>query len=70
MPENSKQYIMKVAFLDENNSEVYSVNSSADEFKSGIICNIKLPENNVRNVTFELVDLEGNTICTDYHELK
>ena len=69
MPENSNQYIMKVSFLDENNSEVYSLNASADEFKSGVICNIKLPENNVRNVTLELVDLEDNTLCKDYCEL-
>ena len=65
MPENSNQYIMKIHFLDGNNNEVYSVNSSADEFSSGIICRIKLPENNVRNVTFELVDLEGNIISKD-----
>lgn len=69
LPENSDEYIMKVAFLDEDNAEVYSVNASADEFSSGVICQIKIPEDNVRNVTFELVDLEDNIITTDYYEL-
>lgn len=62
MPADSGNYLMNIRFLDENGYKVFEVNSTADEFKSGIICSYDLKEDNITNVAFKLIDLNNNVL--------
>lgn len=63
MPADSQNYLMNIQFLDKNNYKVFEVNSTADEFKLGIICSYDLKENNITNVAFRLLDLNNDVLC-------
>ena len=62
LPDNSSKYFMNVKFFDKNDNMVYEVNSTADEFKLGQICNCNIPEDNVTHIGFRLVDINDNLL--------
>lgn len=60
MPGDSERYVMNLKFFDKEDNLVYEVNSTADEFKSGIIWQGDLHNDNVTHIGFKLTDLSGN----------
>ena len=65
LPVDSQNYFMNIKFLDENDYLVYEVNSTADEFKSGVIWGGDLPDNNIPHVGFKLTDLNNNVLSKE-----
>lgn len=65
LPSNSTSYIMNIKFLDENDNLVYEINSTADEFKSGVICKCNLAKDNVTHIDFRLFDINRNTLSNE-----
>lgn len=59
LPSDSANYIMNIKFLDKNDKLLFEINSTADEFKSGVIGSCELDNNNVDHVDFKLTDLNG-----------
>lgn len=70
LPDDPFNYIMKTKYYDAENNEVFSINSTADEFKSGKITSFEVPKKNITKVTFELFDLKNNILCKDEFEIK
>ncbi|WP_407423237.1 toll/interleukin-1 receptor domain-containing protein [Methanobrevibacter sp.] len=70
LPNDPFNYIMKTKYYDAENNEVYSINSTADEFRSGKITSFEVPQKNITKVTFELVDLKDNVLCEDEFKIK
>lgn len=67
LPKDSQNYIMNIRFYDKNNNNVFEVNSTADEFRQGIIWQGDLPTNNVTHVGFKLTDLNNKVLShNDY----
>ena len=62
LPSDSERYFMNIQFFDKDENMVYEVNSTADEFKSGVICRCELDNDNVTHVGFKLTDLNGNLL--------
>lgn len=62
MPADSSKYFMNIKFFDSEDNQVYEVNSTADEFKSGIIWEGDLHSDNATHVVFKLTDLKGNEL--------
>lgn len=70
MPDDSERYFMNIQFLDKEKNLVYEVNSTADEFKYGIICSCNLDEDNITDVNFKLSDINGNVLSKEKYVLK
>lgn len=67
MPSNPEKYIMNIRFYDRDNNNVFEVNSTADEFKKGIIWQGDLTTNNATHAEFKLIDLNNKVISqNDY----
>ncbi len=67
MPSNPEKYIMNIRFYDKDNNNVFEVNSTADEFKKGIIWQGDLTTNNATHAEFKLIDLNNKVISqNDY----
>lgn len=64
-PADSVNYIMNIKFLDKNDKLLFEINSTADEFKSGVIGSCELDNNNVDHVDFKLTDLNGKVFSQD-----
>lgn len=62
LPADCEKYFMNLKFFDKDENLVYEVNSTADEFKSGIIWKGDLPSDNTTHVGFKLTDLNGNEL--------
>lgn len=62
LPKDSQNYIMNIRFYDKNNNNVFEVNSTADEFRQGIIWQGDLPTNNVTHVGFKLTYLNNKVL--------
>jgi hypothetical protein len=62
MPSDSTKYFMNVKFFDKEDNVVFEVNSTADEFKSGIIWQGDLPSDNATHIGFKLTDYKGNEL--------
>ncbi|MBQ2654195.1 MAG: toll/interleukin-1 receptor domain-containing protein [Methanobrevibacter sp.] len=60
LPSDPTKYFMNIKFFDAEDNMLFEVNSSADEFKSGIMWQGELPANNATHVGFLLTDLNGN----------
>lgn len=58
-PVDTVNYIMNIKFLDKDGKLLFEINSTADEFKSGVIGSCELDNNNVDHVDFKLTDLNG-----------
>ena len=65
MPSDSINYIMNIQFFDKNDDVVYEVNSTADEFKSGVIWSGNIHDDNVTHVGFKLSDIDGKLLSKD-----
>ena len=65
LPVDKENYFMNIKFFDENDNMLYEINSTADEFKSGIICTAHLKSNNVTHIDFKLTDLKDNELFKD-----
>lgn len=63
LPSDKEKYFMNIKFFDERDTLVYEINSTADEFKSGIICAGYLKSDNVTHIGFSLADLDDNELC-------
>ena len=53
---------MNFKFFDKNDKMVYEVNSTADEFKSGIMWSGDLKTNNVTYIGFKLTDINNKIL--------
>ena len=62
MPSNPEKYFMNIKFYDKDDNNVFEVNSTADEFKKGIMWQGDLPTNNVTHVGFKLIDLNNKVL--------
>ncbi|WP_407376505.1 toll/interleukin-1 receptor domain-containing protein [Methanobrevibacter sp.] len=62
LPVDKEKYFMNIRFFDKDDTMVYEINSTADEFKSGIICTDYLKSDNVTHIGFRLTDLEDNEL--------
>lgn len=65
LPVDKENYFMNIKFFDENDKMLYEINSTADEFKSGIICTAHLKSNNVTHIDFKLTDLNDKELFND-----
>ncbi len=62
MPSDSQKYLMNIRFFDEKDNMLFEINSTADEFKSGIIGTCELDKNNITHIGFKLMDLNDKEI--------
>lgn len=69
LPSDSKNYLMNIKFYDKNNKNVFEVNSTADEFKQGIIWQGDLPTGNVTHVGFKLIDLNNKVLSQNNYTI-
>ncbi|WP_405290224.1 toll/interleukin-1 receptor domain-containing protein [Methanobrevibacter sp.] len=65
LPIDKEKYFMNIKFFDKDDTLVYEINSTADEFKSGIICTGYLKSDNVTHIGFRLTDLSDNELCRE-----
>lgn len=70
MPSDSQMYFMNIKFFDNEDNEIFEVNSTADEFKYGKICSCTLEENNITHIGFKLTDLKENVLSEQVYEIK
>lgn len=63
MPSDSGNYLMNIMFFDSEDNMLFEVNSTADEFKSGIMWQGDINADNVTHVGFKLLDLNDNVLC-------
>lgn len=69
LPSDSEKYFMNIKFFDKNDAMVFEVNSTADEFKKGIIWQGDLPSNNVTHVGFKLIDLNNKVLSQNNYTI-
>ena len=62
MPSDSQKYMMNIKFFDEKDNMLFEINSTADEFKSGIIGSCELDDDNITHIGFKLSDLNNKVI--------
>lgn len=70
MPSDSANYLMNIQFFDQKDNMVFEINSTADEFKSGIICSYTLNDDNVTHIGFKLIDLDDNVLSEENYVIK
>lgn len=70
MPSDSERYFMNIKFFDKTDNMVYEINSTADEFKSGIICTGNLKNNNVTHIGFKLTDINNKVLSTQNYTME
>lgn len=69
MPSDSSRYFMNIKFFDKNDYMVYEVNSTVDEFKSGVICSFDVHTDNVTYINFTLTDIDNNVLSKQSYVL-
>ena len=70
LPADSDRYFMNIQFFDKNSNQVYEVNSTADEFNSGVIWSGDLKDDNVTYIKFKLSDANSNVLCKQKYTVK
>lgn len=70
LPADSGRYFMNFKFFDKNNNMVYEVNSTADEFKSGIMWSGDLKNNNVTYIGFKLTDINNKILSKQNYTIE
>lgn len=70
MPSDSQMYLMNIKFFDNEDNEIFEVNSTADEFKYGTICSCVLEEKNITDIGFKLTDLKGSVLSEQVYEIE
>lgn len=69
LPGDADKYLMNIRFFDKNDYMVFEVNSTADEFKHGIMWQGDLPTDNVTHVDFKLIDLNNNVLSRGEYKI-
>ena len=69
MPSHSDKYVMNIKFFDKNENTVFEVNSTADEFKSGVICSCSLDDDNITHISFKLIDLTNEILSSEDYKI-
>ena len=69
LPSDSSRYFMNIKFYDRNDYMLYEVNSTADEFKSGVICSFDIHADNVTYINFTLTDINNNILSKQSYPL-
>ena len=69
LPADADKYFMNIKFLDADDNMVYEVNSTADEFKSGIMWQGDVHTDNVTHIGFKLIDLKGNELSRQDYKI-
>lgn len=69
LPSDADKYLMNIRFFDKNDYMVFEVNSTADEFKHGIMWQGDLPTDNVTHVDFKLIDLNNNVLSRGEYKI-
>lgn len=69
LPSDSDKYLMNVKFFDKDDNMIFEVNSTADEFKQGIIWQGDLPTDNITHVGFKLFDLNDKVLSDEEYAL-
>lgn len=62
MPSDSQKYMMNIKFFDEKDNMLFEINSTVDEFKSGIIGSCELDDDNITHIGFKLSDLNNKVL--------
>ena len=62
MPSDASKYLMNIKFMDKDENLVFEINSTADEFNSGIMGSCDLNEDNITHVDFKLIDLNNKVL--------
>ena len=70
LPSDPSKYFMNIRFFDEEDNMLYEVNSTADEFKSGIICDFDVHADNVTHIGFKLTDIDNNVLSEQNYIIK
>lgn len=70
IPSDSTKYIMNIKFFDKNDNLIFEVNSTADEFKHGVMWQGDLPTDNITHVGFRLIDLNNNELSKQDYMIK
>ena len=70
LPSDPSKYFMNIKFFDEKDNLIFEVNSTADEFKSGIICSFDVHADNVTHVGFKLTDINNNVLSEQNYIIK
>lgn len=70
MPSNPSNYFMNIKFFDAKDNMIFEVNSTADEFKSGVICNCDVHTNNITHIEFKLRDINNNLLSNETYVIK
>lgn len=70
LPPDPENYFMNIRFFDSDDNMVYEVNSTGDEFKSGVICRCNVHDDNITHIGFKLTDLKGNVLCEDSYTVE
>ena len=61
---------MNIKFFDAKDNMIFEVNSTADEFKSGVICNCDVHTNNITHIEFKLRDINNNLLSNETYVIK
>lgn len=69
LPSDSENYFMNIRFLDENDNMVYEVNSTADEFKSGIIWSGEIQNDSASHIGFKLTDMNEKVLSEEDYKI-
>lgn len=69
MPSDSEKYFMNIKFFDKNDNMVFEVNSTADEFKKGIIWEGDLLSDNATRAEFKLIDLNSKVLSQNNYTI-
>ncbi len=70
LPADSGRYFMNFKFFDKNDKMVYEVNSTADEFKSGIMWSGDLKNNNATYIGFKLTDINNKILSKQNYTIE
>ena len=69
LPSDSDRYFMNLQFFDDKDNVVYEVNSTADEFKSGIIWSGDIDKGDIKHIGFKLTDMDNKILSQEDYNL-
>lgn len=69
LPSDSESYFMNIKFFDKAGNMVYEVNSTADEFKSGVIWSGPINDGDVDHIDFRLFDINDEMLSNETYAI-
>ena len=69
LPSDSVRYMMNMKFLDNEDNLIYEINSTADEFKYGILGSCELPQDNITHIAFKLSDMHNKVLSKEDYRI-